>query len=205
MVKGQRAAYGGRKGRRAAQARWFWNANMSIISAIMPEDATAGAKPRGFLRGTRLMTPKGWRAVEELQAGDVLSCCKEEPVQLTLVRRMIVAGSQAKVVCVTGEARGRDRMAPPLLLSADQMIVVAGDRLAAYFGVEEALAPVGALVNGQDLRLVDAPPADMWFEIETEEACALVVEGLQVAVGDAARDGRPALTQDEARLLFLAV
>ena len=178
---------------------------MSIISAIIPEDATVGAVPRGFLRGTRLLTPKGWRAVEDLQAGDVLSCCKDAPVTLASVRRRIVAGSQAKVVSVTGEARGRDRLSPPLLLSSDQMIVVSGDRLAAYFGVEEALAPVGALVNGQDLQLVDAPLAEMWFEIETEEACALVVEGLQVAVGEAARDSRPALTKDEARLLFLAL
>lgn len=151
------------------------------------------------------MTPRGWRPVEELQAGDVVSCCKEQPVRLSVVRRAVVAGSQAKVVCVSGEARGGDRLSPHLLLAQDQMIVVAGDRLAAYFGVEEALAPVGALVNGQDLRLVDAPPADMWFEIETAEACALVVEGLQVAVGDASRDGRPALTQSEARLLSLAV
>ena len=29
-------------------------------------------EPRGFLRGTHLMTPTGWRAVEELKAGDVV-------------------------------------------------------------------------------------------------------------------------------------
>jgi hypothetical protein len=60
------------------------------------------------------------------------------------------------------------------------------------------------LVNGTDLRLIDAPPADMWFDIQTETACALVAEGLQVAVGVASRDNRPTLSAAEARLLSLA-
>ncbi|NBE08521.1 hypothetical protein GU920_13345 [Rhodobacter sp. CCP-1] len=150
------------------------------------------------------MTPAGWRAVEALEAGDLVSCCRERPVRVVSVTRRMVAKLGAKVVCVTGEARGWGRQAAPLLLPPDQMIVVAGDRLAAYFGVEEALAPLGALVNGADLRLIDAPPADMWFEIGVETACALVIEGLQVAVGDAARESRPALSESEARLLSLA-
>ena len=151
-----------------------------------------------------MMTPGGWRAVEELKAGDVVCCCREEPVVVSAITRRMVSRVGAKVVCVSGEARGWGRQATPLLLAVDQMIVVAGDRLAAYFGVEEALAPLGALVNGTDLRLIDAPPADMWFEIETDAACALVAEGLQVAVGDASRDNRPALSAAEARLLSLA-
>ena len=177
---------------------------MSIVSPILPDETAVAEAPRGLLRGTRLLTPRGLRPVEELKPGDVLSCCKGVPVTIRSVRRAMVVRPGARVVCVTGEARGKDRLAPPLFLAQDQMIVVAGDLLAAYFGVEEALAPVGALVNGQDLRLVDAPPADMWFEIETEEACALVVEGLHVAVGDAARESRPALSREEARLLSLA-
>lgn len=177
---------------------------MSIVSPIFPADVDVIASPRGFLRGTKIMTPSGWRPVEELARGDVVSCCREQPVRVTAVTRRMVTKLGAKVVCVTGEARGWGRQATPLLLPVEQMIVVAGDRLAAYFGVEEALAPLGALVNGSDLRLVDAPPADMWFEIEVEAACALVIEGLQVAVGDAARPARPALTEAEARLLSLA-
>lgn len=177
---------------------------MSILSPILPDETAVADAPRGLLRGTRVLTPRGLRPVEELKPGDVLSCCKGDPVSVRSVRRSMVVRPGARVVCVTGEARGRDRLAPPLYLAEDQMIVVAGDLLAAYFGVEEALAPVGALVNGQDLRLVEAPPADMWFEIETDEACALVIEGLHVAVGDAARECRPALSHEEARLLSLA-
>ena len=37
----------------------------------------------------------------------------------------------------------------------------------------DALAPVGALVNGTDLCLVEAPPAGVWYEIEVAQACAL--------------------------------
>jgi hypothetical protein len=177
---------------------------MSIVTQILATDVALIGEPRGFLRGTHLMTPTGWRAVEELKAGDVVSCCKEQPVTITRVTRSMVVRTGMKVVAVAGEARGWDRAAAPLLLPLGQMIVVAGDALAAYFGVEEALAPIGSLVNGQDLRLIDAPPADTWFEIETDTPCALVIEGLQVAVGRAGRDTRPALTDAEARLLSLA-
>lgn len=177
---------------------------MSVVSTFLPADVEVIPSPKGFLRGTRLMTPAGWRAVEDLKVGDMVSCCRGEPVLVTAIERRMVAQIGAKVVCVSGEARGWGRQAPPLLLPTDQMIVVAGDRLAAYFGVEEALAPLGALVNGTDLRLIDAPPADMWFEVQTQSACALVAEGLQVAVGDASRDNRPALSVAEARLLSLA-
>jgi hypothetical protein len=177
---------------------------MSVVSTIFPADVDVIASPKGFLRGTRLMTPGGWRAVEELKAGDVVCCCREAPVVVSAITRRMVSRVGAKVVCVSGEARGWGRQATPLLLAVDQIIVVAGDQLAAYFGVEEALAPLGALVNGTDLRLIDAPPADMWFDLQTETSCALVAEGLQVAVGDASRDTRPVLSAAEARLLSLA-
>jgi len=177
---------------------------MSILSPILPDETDVAPAPRGLVRGTKVLTPRGLRAVEELKAGDVVTCCKGDPVTIRSVRRAMVLRPGLRVVSVSGAARGKDRTAAPLLLSEDQMIVVAGDRLAAYFGVEEALAPVGALVNGDDLRLVDAPPAEIWFAIETDEACALVVEGLHVAMGDAARDSRPALSAEEARLLALA-
>lgn len=177
---------------------------MSIVSPIVPVDVEVAASPRGFLRGTRLMTPAGWRAVETLRVGEILSCCRERPVEISALRAVMVARAGAKAVFVAGEARGADRGSEPLYLAPEQMIVVAGDRLAAYFGVEEALAPVGALVDGQNLRLVEAPASEVWFEIETVTPCALVVEGLQVAVGDAARDNRPALSAAEARLLALA-
>ena len=150
------------------------------------------------------MSPSGWRLVESLQVGDILSCCKEEPVTVRAIRAIMVSRIGAKAVWVAGEARGQGRGAEALYLSPEQMIVVAGDRLAAYFGVEEALAPVGALIDGRDLRLVDAPTGEIWYEIETDVACALVVEGLQVALGDASRESRPALSVAEARLLALA-
>lgn len=177
---------------------------MSIVSPIVPVDVEVAVLPRGFLHGTRLMSPAGWRAVESLRAGDIVSCCKEQPVRITAMRAVMLSRPGAKAVCVTGEARGQGRGAESLYLAPEQMIVVAGDRLAAYFGVEEAIAPVGALVDGRNLRLVDAPQSMIWYEIETDTPCALVVEGLQVAVGDAARSGRPALSEGEARLLALA-
>ena len=178
--------------------------DMSILSPIFPEETDVAFAPRGLLRGTKVLTPVGLRAVEELKAGDMVTCCKGDPVVIRSNERAMVLRPGLRVVCVTGAARGKDRAAPPLLLPVDQLIVVAGDRLAAYFGVEEALAPVGALVNGEDLQLIDAPAADMWFDLQTEEPCALVVEGLHVAVGDAAGECRPALSREEARLLSLA-
>ena len=150
------------------------------------------------------MTPRGWRLVEELVAGDAVSCNQGQAAEIIGLRRMMLAAPGAAAVCVGGEARGQGRGAAPLLLSPDQMIVVAGDRLAAYFGVEEALAPVGALVNGGDLRLIDAPMMEIWYDITLSRACTIVVEGLQVAMGGPADDACPALSAQEARLLSLA-
>lgn len=177
---------------------------MSVFSTIMPADVEVATSPSGFLRGTRLMTPDGWRGIEDLGPGDVITCCKGHEVRITARHVRMLVGTEAMAVSVSGEARGAGRRADGLLLPLDQMIVVAGDRLAAYFGVEEALAPIGALVNGMDLRLVEAPVSELWIEIETDQPCAIVVEGLQVAVGDAARDERPALSAVDARLLALA-
>lgn len=177
---------------------------MSILAPILPVNIEVSASPRGFLCGTRLMSLSGWRRVETLRSGDVLTCCNEAPVTVTALRAVVVTRPGAKAICVTGEARGQGREAEALYLAPEQLIVVAGDRLAAYFGVEEALAPVGALVDGRALRLVDAPLNEIWYEIETDQPCALVVEGLQVAVGEGAGDGRPALNAAEARLLSLA-
>lgn len=178
---------------------------MSYLSTILPDEHNLSRLPCGFLRGTRILTPGGLRPVEMLRPGDMVSCASGGPMVLSGVRRRVVARPKARVVGVMGQARGSDHRAARLLLAAEQLIVVAGDRLVAAFGVEEALAPVGALVNGQDLRLVDAPPADAWFEFETASPCALVVEGLYVAVGDATCDDRPRLSEAEARLLAFAL
>ena len=150
------------------------------------------------------MTPRGWRLVEDLAVGQLLSGADGRAVEVTGLRRMMLAGAGAPAVRVGGEARGEGQAAVPLLLAPDQMIVVAGDRLAAYFGVEEALAPVGALVNGADLRLVEAPMMEIWHDITLSRACTIVVEGLQVAMGGPTHADRPALTAQEARLLSLA-
>ncbi|MEZ5756199.1 MAG: Hint domain-containing protein [Paracoccaceae bacterium] len=177
---------------------------MSIVSPIFPDDIGTDLSLRGFAHGTRIMTPRGWRLVEDLAVGDVLSGDQGQGVEIIATRRMMLAGPGAEAVCVGGEARGQGRGAAPLLLTPDQMIVVAGDRLAAYFGVEEALAPVGALVNGGDLRLIEAPMMEIWHDITLARACTIVVEGLQVAIGGATDAARPALSAQEARLLSLA-
>lgn len=177
---------------------------MSIISQILPVDIELASAPVGFMRGTRVMTVSGWRAVEELQAGDRIAApCGAAVVLRSVVARMVMR-SDVRVVAVAGEARGMDRRAAALLLPLGQMIVVAGERLAAYFGVEEALAPVGALANGQDLRLVSPAGPDAWYEITVERPCLAVVEGLQVALGAAGAEACPTLSADEARLLALA-
>ena len=63
---------------------------MSILSPILPDDAEIALAPRGFLRGTRLLTPRGLRLVEELRPGDVVMCCKGDPVVLRSVARTMV-------------------------------------------------------------------------------------------------------------------
>lgn len=177
---------------------------MSVISQIVPVDTEVVTTPRGFLRGTRVMTVGGLRAVEEVRVGDrIASPCGAVRAVRQVVQRFVLRGGE-RLVAVSGEARGLHGRTPDLLLPAGQMIVVAGDRLAAYFGVEEALAPIGALANGTDLRLVEVEGPDAWYEIEVDVPCLAVVEGLQVALGAADDEGCPLLSESDARLLALA-
>ncbi|MDJ0626674.1 MAG: Hint domain-containing protein [Rhodobacter sp.] len=127
-----------------------------------------------FCAGTRIATPDGPRAVEDLEPGDRLlradgrettvKWLGEQPVDVRL-------GHPAKInpICITAGALGENLPANDLYLSADHAIAIDG-----------CLINAGALVNGQSIYQVAEMPLNgfTYFHIETDAHELILAEGV---------------------------
>lgn len=167
----------------------------SVACSIQPE-------PRGFLRGTRLLTPSGWCPVETLAAGDLL--CDRDGTTLALVHSETIhlRGQTAGVYRIAADACGYGCPENPVFLAETAALLVAGEALSDHFGLDEALVPVPALANGQDVARVAVPSGLTWHHLTLSRPAVLVVEGLLTGAGT---PNLPHLSEAEGRLLRLAL
>jgi len=181
-----------------ARARFVQDA-VTPISAPLALDVPG--VPGGLLPGTRLFTVDGVRTVDRLRAGDLLLDRDGAPVRLLRVIRTALTDLP---VIVDVDACGYGSPARPLLMSADHCIVVGGTPLEECFGLIEALAPVGALVNGRTVRRAGGETDAVAHHLLCDRPAVLVAEGMLVQ--NLSNDGTqlPLLTHAEARLLALA-
>lgn len=176
---------------------------MSHFSQIVPPDAAVTDHLTGFCRGTRVLTPFGLAPIESLQIGMSIMARDGSTAQITATHSLIASRDVAtRMVRIAADACGYASPDRALILPSDQLVVVSGDHLAEYFGLDEALAPAGALVNGKGLRLTMPAAGEIWHSITCDRPAVLAVEGLQLGFGRA--EGLTVLTEAEARLLALA-
>lgn len=104
-----------------------------------------------FADTTRIRTPQGEREAGLLQAGDLVTTLDGGDVPLLWTARWTGAGTaDAAPVCFAPFSIG-NRYA--LHLSQQHRVLVSSPRLQLLFGLEEALAPARAFVNGHSIRL----------------------------------------------------
>lgn len=112
-----------------------------------------------FTAGTRIATPNGPRAVQDLRPGDLVITRDHglQPVRWTGSRRVPASGSLAPVRFETG-ILGNDR---PLLVSPQHRMLVRGPQASLMFGESEVLASAKHLVNGASVTT--APGGDVTY------------------------------------------
>lgn len=127
-----------------------------------------------FTAGTRIATPDGPRAVETLEAGDLVLTASgaAQPVKWlgeTNVDTRLTHPAKVNPICITAGALGGGLPEQDLLLSADHAIEIDG-----------VLYNAGALVNGSTIYQKLQMPRDgfTYYHIETEAHDLVLAEGV---------------------------
>ncbi len=163
-----------------------------------------------FARGTRLLTPTGERAVEDLHEGDpvTLSDGRVMPVRW-IGQRRVGAGELAlrpelRPVRIRAGAFGPGRPARDLVVSPQHRVVVDHWRTEMLFGAAEVLVPAKTLVDGETV-VIDRTESVEYFHVMLDDHEILVSEGLaseSLYAGPTAIAGMAAEARAELELLF---
>lgn len=111
----------------------------------------------GYVRGTRIDTPDGPRAVEDLAPGDAVTTLANGSRRLTWVGRRRVAPVEMLAhpgLCPVEFAPGAAGNARALRVSQRQRMLIDDWRAAVYFGEDRVLVAAQALVDDKAARLV---------------------------------------------------
>ena len=139
---------------------------------------TQGDNPEGycqcFLIGTRLLTSAGEAAIEDLQIGDLVTTEGGEARAIRWIGRITVDRNgdapwrtDAMPVRVSKDAFGKGSPHRDLYLSRAHMVYLNG-----------VLIPVGDLINGKTVALVDVPGDQLvYYHVELETHDVLIAEG----------------------------
>lgn len=126
----------------------------------------------GFARGTRIATTEGDVEVELLRAGDeLITEAGPEPLVDLLSAGFATAG-----VVIHAEAFGPGCPGRDLVLTAQHRLFLRDSTMP-----DGAVAPAGALVNGNTIVRVTEGPERAWFTPVLARSVVLVAEGVSVA------------------------
>ncbi|GLR66284.1 hypothetical protein GCM10010909_09640 [Acidocella aquatica] len=133
---------------------------------------TLGGTLPCFARGARLLTPHGYRAVEELKPGDPLitAAGARRPVRWIGRRTLDLGPSAARdglPVLILPNAFGPGQPARPLRLSPSHCVYAGG-----------VLIPAAQLVNGATILRERTAPAMTYYHVELDRHDILLAEGL---------------------------
>lgn len=139
--------------------------------------------PLCFAAGTRILTEKGYRTVEELVPGDLLVDAEGGLVPLlwtgTLEQPLNWERHQRhRPIEIAADTFGRGLPERPLRLSPQHRVSIRHSRFRAQFGSETVLVPVKYLLNDECITEVNGLSRVTYHHLLCARHCLLVAEGL---------------------------
>jgi len=126
-----------------------------------------------FAAGTRLLTPSGEAAIEELSAGDLVLTLAGQPSAITWIGHMRLdpaghpAPSEVSPILIARGAIAEETPRRDLFVSPDHALFLDG-----------ILIPAKVLVNGASIRFSPRPGAVTYFHVELARHDVLLAEGM---------------------------
>lgn len=128
-----------------------------------------------FLAGTRIQTPDGPCAIEDLMPGQLVVTLNRGAQPIRWIGRSSVCGlGRLAPVCIRAGALGNER---DLFLSPNHRVLVRSSTAELWYGQAEVLVPAKALVDGVHIRTVPMPRAD-YFHIMLDDHQMVFSEGI---------------------------
>ncbi|MGS4981720.1 Hint domain-containing protein [Pseudosulfitobacter sp. RP-4] len=129
-----------------------------------------------FLTGTRITTPSGETAVEDLRIGDVVTTADGRAVEVKWMARQtyrqfrnMALPEKHAPVCISAGALGHGLPHTDLYLTADHGMIL-----------DDMVVNAGAMVNGDTIRFVplsDMPAEFTYYHVETEHHDEILANG----------------------------
>ena len=131
--------------------------------------------PVCFAAGTRIATPQGWRAVEELRAGDLVDTLDAgpRPILWTGGAATLAVGAAQPVRLLPGVlGNARD-----LLVSRQHLLMLEGPDVELLFGEHQVLAAAKDLIDGVGIRAAEGRGMIRYHHILLDGHHILCAEG----------------------------
>jgi len=135
-----------------------------------------------FVAGTRILTPHGFRAVESLQAGDLVITKDKgpKPVRWAGHARFMGLGAdhlRLQPVRIRAHAFGQNVPERDICVSPNHALLIDHWRTSLYFGDDEVLTPAKALLGDGSVRISPRPDVS-YHHLLLDEHSLINAEGL---------------------------
>jgi len=136
-----------------------------------------------YAPGTRIKTPSGWRAVEDLRPGDRVNTADNGPQTIRWVRSQTypldAVSSDAKPVRIQAGALGRGCPAQDLVVSPQHRILVGGQgQLQSHFKAE-VFVPAKSLTDFAGIRHLNGKASITWVHFACDQHEVVNANGCQ--------------------------
>lgn len=138
-----------------------------------------------FTPGTRILTPDGQRAIEDLRPGDQIQTKDNgaQDILWTGRRRMtgarLFAMPQLRPIRIRAGAMGEDRPEHDLIVSPGHRMLVQGQAARALFNTSEVLVSASDLVNGRSVAVETSLLDVTYIHLMTEAHQVIWANGLE--------------------------
>ncbi len=163
-------------GRLSAQSEMLSQINGydAVDGTFVPQIGNVNAAPlahpeTGLLGTTRVATPDGPVAIQELGAGDLIVDAHGQHVAVTHILKTPVTKT---AICIRSPYYGLDQ---DLILGANHRVAVTSDTAEYLFGEETVLVPVWAIKDGRRAQHWEVAPNTCLYQIQLEKPATIKV------------------------------